>query len=41
MRANMALGLAQGFLLPLPRPNADFLRAWAPESALVPRSIRA
>ncbi len=27
MRHNMALGLAQGFLLPLPRPNTAFLRA--------------
>lgn len=27
MRHNMALGLAQGFLLPLPRPNARFLEA--------------
>lgn len=26
MRANMALGLAQGFLLPLPRPNDTLLR---------------
>lgn len=26
MRANMALGLAQGFLLPLPRPNFRLLR---------------
>lgn len=26
MRANMALGLAQGFLLPLPRPNFGLLR---------------
>lgn len=26
MRANMALGLAQGFLLPLPRPNVALLR---------------
>ena len=26
MRANMALGLAQGFLLPLPRPNQGLLR---------------
>ena len=26
MRANMARGLAQGFLLPLPRPNDDLLR---------------
>ncbi|WP_347304335.1 N-succinylarginine dihydrolase [Croceibacterium sp. TMG7-5b_MA50] len=32
MRANMALGLPQGFLLPLPRPNAGWLDrlAWAP-----------
>lgn len=27
MRHNLALGLAQGFLLPLPRPNARFLAA--------------
>lgn len=27
MRGNLALGLAQGFLLPLPRPNAAFLSA--------------
>ena len=27
MRGNMALGLAQGFLLPLPRPNQAFLDA--------------
>ena len=27
MRHNLALGLAQGFLLPLPRPNAAFLGA--------------
>ena len=27
MRHNMALGLAQGFLLPLPRPNTAFLAA--------------
>ncbi len=26
MRHNMALGLEQGFLVPLPRPNPDFLR---------------
>ncbi|WP_120717702.1 N-succinylarginine dihydrolase [Tsuneonella amylolytica] len=26
MRHNMALGLAQGFLVPLPRPNGDYLR---------------
>ena len=29
MRANMALGLAQGFLLPLPRPNGSLLRELA------------
>jgi len=29
MRANMALGLPQGFLLPLPRPSASLLRALA------------
>ncbi|UVI40696.1 N-succinylarginine dihydrolase [Qipengyuania spongiae] len=27
MRANMELGLVQGFLLPLPRPNGEFLHA--------------
>jgi succinylarginine dihydrolase len=26
MRHNLALGLAQGFFVPLPRPNAEFLR---------------
>ena len=29
MRANMELGLVQGFLLPLPRPNGDLLHALA------------
>ena len=29
MRANMALGLAQGFFVPLPRPNAGWLEALA------------
>lgn len=29
MRSNMALGLAQGFLLPLPRPNRQLLRELA------------
>ena len=33
MRANMALGLAQGFLVPLPRPNGAWLEALAAESA--------
>ena len=32
MRANMALGLAQGFLLPLPRPNEELLRDLAVKS---------
>ena len=27
MRHNLSLGLVQGFLLPLPRPNAAFLAA--------------
>ncbi|WP_374527948.1 N-succinylarginine dihydrolase [Novosphingobium sp.] len=31
MRHNMALGLAQGFLLPLPRPNGAFLTALGAE----------
>ncbi len=31
MRHNLALGLAQGFLLPLPRPNAAFLAALGAE----------
>ncbi|KRA84680.1 N-succinylarginine dihydrolase [Altererythrobacter sp. Root672] len=29
MRGNMALGLAQGFFVPVPRPNADWLEAIA------------
>ena len=29
MRSNMALGLAQGYLLPLPRPDTDWLEALA------------
>ena len=29
MRSNIALGLAQGFLLPLPRPNGDLVRGLA------------
>lgn len=33
MRANMALGLAQGFFLPLPRPNAAWLDALAADEA--------
>lgn len=33
MRANMALGLPQGFLLPLPRPNSSLLRELAVDGA--------
>lgn len=36
MRHNMALGLAQGFLLPLPRPNASYLAALGAEAATDP-----
>ena len=31
MRGNMALGLAQGFFVPLPRPNLRWLEAIAAE----------
>lgn len=37
MRHNMGLGLAQGFLLPLPRPNAAFLRAIGADGSEDPR----
>lgn len=33
MRHNMALGLAQGFLLPLPRPNPDYLARLGADAA--------
>lgn len=33
MRHNLDLGLAQGFLLPLPRPNAAFLRSIAADGS--------
>lgn len=33
MRANMALGLAQGWFMPLPRPNGGWLRALATDMA--------
>ncbi|HEY6817399.1 MAG TPA: N-succinylarginine dihydrolase, partial [Croceibacterium sp.] len=33
MRANMALGLAQGFFVPLPRPNPVWLEALAADTA--------
>lgn len=36
MRHNMALGLAQGFLLPLPRPNAGYLAALGADSTTDP-----
>lgn len=37
MRHNMALGLAQGFLLPLPRPNSAFLAAIGADGSENPR----
>lgn len=37
MRHNLALGLAQGFLLPLPRPNGRFLAALGADDAADPR----
>ncbi|MDL2352624.1 MAG: N-succinylarginine dihydrolase [Pseudomonadota bacterium] len=37
MRHNLALGLAQGFLLPLPRPNPVFLEAIAADGSEDPR----
>ena len=37
MRHNLALGLAQGFLLPLPRPNPVFLDAIAADGSEDPR----
>ena len=37
MRHNLALGLAQGFLLPLPRPNPVFLSAIAADGSEDPR----
>lgn len=36
MRANLELGLAQGFFVPLPRPNAAWLEALAADSATDP-----
>ncbi|MEO6387768.1 MAG: N-succinylarginine dihydrolase [Croceibacterium sp.] len=36
MRANRALGLAQGFFVPLPRPNAAWLEALAADATLDP-----
>ena len=40
MRSNMALGLAQGFLLPLPRPNMGLMRDLAID-ATAPRQLLA
>ncbi|MDZ4306614.1 N-succinylarginine dihydrolase [Allopontixanthobacter sp.] len=37
MRANMALGLAQGFFVPLPRPNTDWLTAMGANATIDPR----
>lgn len=36
MRANLALGLAQGFFTPLPRPNLAWLEALAADSSIDP-----
>lgn len=40
MRSNMALGLAQGFLLPLPRPNLELMRDLAIDES-TPRQLLA
>ncbi|MFN2101218.1 N-succinylarginine dihydrolase [Altererythrobacter sp. MF3-039] len=40
MRSNMALGLAQGFFLPLPRPNGDLIRGLAIDET-APRQLLA
>lgn len=37
MRANMALGLAQGFFVPLRRPNSDWLAALGADATIDPR----
>lgn len=39
MRGNMAAGLAQGFFLPLPRPNAGWLEALAADATINPALI--
>lgn len=39
MRHNMALGLAQGILLPLPRPNGRFLKGLAVDHTADPRLV--
>ncbi|BBC72564.1 succinylarginine dihydrolase [Altererythrobacter sp. B11] len=40
MRANMGLGLAQGFFLPLPRPNRRWLGALAADATMDPGLLR-
>ena len=37
MRANLALGLAQGFFLPLPRPNSIWLESLGVDATIDPR----
>lgn len=39
MRGNLALGLAQGFFVPLPRPNAAWLAALAADAATDPALV--
>ena len=39
MKANMAMGLAQGFLLPLPRPDTDWLDALAADDDTDPALV--
>ncbi|WP_137681426.1 N-succinylarginine dihydrolase [Aurantiacibacter suaedae] len=39
MRGNMAAGLAQGFFLPLPRPNATWLEALAADVTMNPALV--
>ncbi len=41
MRANMALGLTQGFFLPLPRPNFDWLATMGADPTIDPRLVAA
>ncbi len=41
MRANMALGLTQGFFLPLPRPNMTWLKTLGADETTDPRLIAA
>ncbi len=41
MRANMVLGLTQGFFLPLPRPNTAWLQAMGADETIDPRLVAA